>query len=241
MSFIGLSNVAFCIVLAGLSITGASACETSDCTPCAPGSVPLEQSIRESFIKSSINPVDNPLDDPLDGGTGTRGAVAAIPISIAGFAFNPPQLIIPTAAAVRWTQSDFTTHTASSTSPVSAFNSGFLGNGATFQHTFATVGAFPYKCQIHPFMVGAVEVRLPGDADGSNAVNLDDFTTLAANFGTTGRTYVDGDFTVDGSVNLDDFTVLAANFGTTLPRSTVPEPASAMLFWVGAILLRRRK
>ena len=70
---------------------------------------------------------------------------------------------------------------------------------------------------------------LQGDADLSGSVNLDDFTRLAAGFG-SGTVWTQGDFTYDGLVNLDDFTALAANFGQPLPadaaRASVPEPGS---------------
>jgi hypothetical protein len=60
---------------------------------------------------------------------------------------------------------------------------------------------------------------LAGDADRSGAVNLDDFTILAANFGQTPGTFPAADFNFDGTVNLDDFTVLAAQFGKSLPAA----------------------
>jgi hypothetical protein len=75
-----------------------------------------------------------------------------------------------------------------------------------------------------------------GDADINKTVNLDDFTSLAANFGLSGKKWTEGDFTGDESVTLDDFTILAANFGLTSPADqarAVPEPAA---FAVGAIV-----
>ncbi|HRK32187.1 MAG TPA: hypothetical protein PLD59_14065, partial [Tepidisphaeraceae bacterium] len=59
---------------------------------------------------------------------------------------------------------------------------------------------------------------LAADATRDRAVNLDDFTILAANFGQTGRVFSQGNFNYDpaGAVNLDDFTLLAAQFGKTL-------------------------
>ena len=84
-----------------------------------------------------------------------------------------------------------------------------------------------------------------GDADINKSVNLDDFTTLAANFGLIGKKWTEGDFTGDEAVNLDDFTVLAANFGLTspteLPRSTVPEPVSAAAIAGTALLAMARR
>ena len=68
-----------------------------------------------------------------------------------------------------------------------------------------------------------------GDANRDRAVNLDDFTVLAANFGLTGRVFSQGNFnySLDGDVSLDDFTILAAQFGKTLPAAgDVPRNAS---------------
>ena len=93
-----------------------------------------------------------------------------------------------------------------------------------------------------------------GDANIDGIVNLDDFNRLAANFGGSGKYWVQGDFNYDAVVNLNDFNALAANFGLSAsgpeltPRdwwalmSAVPEPASASLFGVAAsaAMCRRR-
>ena len=62
---------------------------------------------------------------------------------------------------------------------------------------------------------------LAGDANRDRAVNLADFTRLAANFGRDGRLFSQGDFNYDGRVNLADFTILAGSFG----RSLGPPPS----------------
>ena len=95
-----------------------------------------------------------------------------------------------------------------------------------------------------------------GDANFDGRVNLDDFNTLAANFGASaGAGWLDADFTFDGRVNLDDFNVLAANFGmtasangptrqdwTTLGNAVVPEPAALTPLALAALpALRRRR
>jgi len=85
-----------------------------------------------------------------------------------------------------------------------------------------------------------------GDANLDRTVNLDDFTSLAAGFG-SGTVWSQGDFNYDGNVNLDDFTSLAANFGSSLPteapRAAVPEPTTAVMFAAAAcgLLARRRR
>ncbi|MDZ4784271.1 MAG: fibronectin type III domain-containing protein, partial [Planctomycetia bacterium] len=55
-----------------------------------------------------------------------------------------------------------------------------------------------------------------GDSTRDRTVDLDDFTTLAANFGQSGRNFTQADFDYDGSVNLNDFTIVAAKFGSKL-------------------------
>lgn len=69
-------------------------------------------------------------------------------------------------------------------------------------------------------------VALAGDADGDGAADFDDLLLLAANYGTTGKTYAQGNFdmSADGSVNFDDLLVLAANYGTTLPAAAAADP-----------------
>jgi len=87
---------------------------------------------------------------------------------------------------------------------------------------------------------------LDGDADINGSVNLDDFTTLAANFGNTVDQWSDADFNFDGAITLDDFTALAANFGLSapsdLPRGAVPEPTTMGLIGLASMsLLARRR
>jgi len=87
-----------------------------------------------------------------------------------------------------------------------------------------------------------------GDGNLDGTVNLDDFTALAAAFGTSGAGWTQGDFDYNASVNLDDFTALAANFGLNLPtaaRSAIPEPSAlgfaAGLFGLQACFRKRKR
>ncbi|HRK31967.1 MAG TPA: hypothetical protein PLD59_12885, partial [Tepidisphaeraceae bacterium] len=59
---------------------------------------------------------------------------------------------------------------------------------------------------------------LAGDANRDRKVNLDDFTIVAANFGTAGKVFSQGnfDYSDEGTVELTDFTILASNFGKIL-------------------------
>ena len=59
-----------------------------------------------------------------------------------------------------------------------------------------------------------------GDADLDGGVSINDFNTLAANFGkSTGQSWLTGDFDDDRGVSINDFNLLAANFGKTVAGS----------------------
>jgi hypothetical protein len=67
---------------------------------------------------------------------------------------------------------------------------------------------------------------LPGDTNFDGAVDLADFGTLKANFG-TGQYRNQGDFSADGRVDLNDFGLLKQNFGAA--AAAVPEPSGGAL------------
>ena len=72
-------------------------------------------------------------------------------VRIANRAFTPASISVATGSTVIWTNNDKDTHTV--TSRTGAFDSGNLGQGATFRQTFASPGTFTYFCDIHPSMV----------------------------------------------------------------------------------------
>jgi hypothetical protein len=99
-------------------------------------------------------------------------------------------------------------------------------------------------------------MTIPGDADFSGLVNLNDFNILASNFGTaSGATWGQADFDFNGNVNLNDFNSLAGNFGLSASpggptagdwsalAAAVPEPGAlgSILVLTGAALARRRR
>jgi plastocyanin len=72
-------------------------------------------------------------------------------------AYNPNPVNVAVGTTVRWTNTDSVAHT--STSDGGAWNSGTLAGGSHFDFTFQTAGSFPYRCTIHPGMVGTIVVR----------------------------------------------------------------------------------
>ncbi len=74
---------------------------------------------------------------------------------------------------------------------------------------------------------------LPGDADLSRDVGLNDLLLLANHYGLTGVTWAEGDFDGDGSVGLNDLLILANHYGMSIPTagsaldSAPPAPAES--------------
>ncbi|MEM6750558.1 MAG: family 10 glycosylhydrolase [Planctomycetota bacterium] len=81
----------------------------------------------------------------------------------------------------------------------------------------------------------------PADFNSDGVVDLLDFDILAQNYNTIGGRSV-GDANGDGVVALLDFDILAQNFGAGSPAvASVPEPASAALLGLPALLAMRRR
>jgi plastocyanin len=81
--------------------------------------------------------------------------------------FSPKNLTIIKGDTVHWTVVDeFGFHTVTSGNPCTSngtFNSGALGDGGTFQFTFASIGSFNYFCAFHCLsgMTGSIAVEDP--------------------------------------------------------------------------------
>lgn len=77
--------------------------------------------------------------------------------------FSLPSVTVQVAETVLWTNQDSFPHTATSgtvqSGSTNVFNSGTLGNGASFSHKFASAGVFAYYCAIHPSMTGTITVN----------------------------------------------------------------------------------
>jgi len=96
------------------------------------------------------------------------GEACTIPISAVGpgkalvlisnFSFAPDTLRIAPGTQVTWVNCDSPDqHT--STSDGDVWSSPFLSEGDAYSRTFGSAGDFPYHCEPHPFMTGAVIVE----------------------------------------------------------------------------------
>ena len=98
----------------------------------------------------------NVTDGNVTDGNVTDGNVTGetFEVSIDDFAFDPTSVTISTGDTVRWTNMDSADHTATG----SAFDSGILEEGDSYEFTFTETGTFEYNCSIHPEMQGTVTV-----------------------------------------------------------------------------------
>lgn len=88
--------------------------------------------------------------------SGAAGAAQPGAVTIADFAFGPPELTVGVGSTVTWTNQDGFAHTVDSNDD--SFVSEALDPGTTFSHTFDAAGTFAYICGIHPSMAGTVVV-----------------------------------------------------------------------------------
>jgi plastocyanin len=79
-------------------------------------------------------------------------------VLIQNFSFKPAKVTIKRGTKVRWINKDSTAHTATANNPRS-FDSGRLGKGQSYTHTFKSAGKKPYHCEIHPDMRASVVVK----------------------------------------------------------------------------------
>jgi plastocyanin len=77
---------------------------------------------------------------------------------IQNFSFKPANITVKRGTKVRWINKDTTAHTATANNGRS-FDSGRLGKGQRYTHTFKSAGKKKYHCDFHPEMRASVVVK----------------------------------------------------------------------------------
>ena len=135
------------------------------------------------------------------------GFAANASVSIVDFAFSPTNVVINTSESVTWSWVGSSAHSSTSFD-TNLWNSGILGPGATFTHTFSSAGNFPYHCLVHPTMLASVTVQ--GQAPSPvtiGSVKRTSPTSFQFSYNTTsGLSYV-----VQRSADLSHWSSLATN------------------------------
>lgn len=81
--------------------------------------------------------------------------VKKVSIEIKDFAFKPQTITIARKSRVTWTNKDAGTHSVDA----GEFSSGTIGPGESYSYQFMSVGTFPYRCAVHPYMEGTIIVK----------------------------------------------------------------------------------
>jgi plastocyanin len=90
-----------------------------------------------------------------EGAAANPVAFAVVKVSMRNMRFSPQTLNIKKGTVVEWKNDDLVPHTATSAS----FDSGSLGRGNSWRHTFTKAGQVPYACTFHPMMTGVIVVK----------------------------------------------------------------------------------
>ena len=102
-------------------------------------------------------------------------------VAIANCAFVDTVTYVDTGETVRWVNEDYVPHTVTGAA-LSWGDEEFLDQGEKVSHTFDEEGVYPYYCDLHPSMVGAVVV---GDGKGAIAAPVSDTSPVDPEGGTS--------------------------------------------------------
>lgn len=92
-------------------------------------------------------------------GAAPAAAAETLTVGVGDFFYEPAHTRIDPGDTVTWTVERGEPHTVTSDRGApEAFDSGDLLPGQSFSRTFAAAGRYPYLCELHPFMTGAVQV-----------------------------------------------------------------------------------
>lgn len=95
-------------------------------------------------------------NDPT-GNNNNPGGSNGDQVLIQDSAFSPSTLSVTSGTTVTWTNKDAMNHTV--TSNTGAFDSGTMGNNATYSFKFTSIGSYVYHCNFHGGMTGTIVVN----------------------------------------------------------------------------------
>ncbi|HEX6749290.1 MAG TPA: cupredoxin family copper-binding protein [Longimicrobium sp.] len=102
---------------------------------------------------TELPPPAGPTAD-VDSAQGTGRIVKA---GMRNLAFVPARIEIEAGTTVEWTNNDPLQHSV--TADDGSFQSGLIGSGNSWRHTFLRPGTYAFHCTPHPFMKGTVVVK----------------------------------------------------------------------------------
>lgn len=128
------------------------------------GDAAAEQDASGEEVETEAGPADA-TEQTTDRGSAPGGTdPAGSDVEVRDFAFAPESLEVAVGSTVTWRNVGDAPHTV--TADDQSFDSGMMGSGDTFSHTFDRPGSYRYVCELHPQMVAVVTV---GDVGGAQA------------------------------------------------------------------------
>ena len=124
-------------VLILMSILGSAACGGSSTSPSTTAAAPAPAAAA-----------------PAGSTTVTIVSGASV---LSSTAYSPSPVNVAVGTTVSFLNSDSTTHTSAANN--GAWTSPNIAPGGRFNVTLTTAGTFPYRCAIHPNMVGTITVQ----------------------------------------------------------------------------------
>ena len=148
------------------------------------------------------------------------------------YRFAPTEVRIEPGDRVRWTNRGEKVHTVSSDDPgAEDFDSGRLGTGDEYTHTFSKPGRFAYHCEIHDSMSGVIEVGGSPTTTSSSTTTTRPPTTTTTQPPTTTTTRVPAPTTTTTTAPAPPPTTATTSRGPTgaaspAPATTAPTTAT---------------
>ena len=102
---------------------------------------------------ASASPAAPPAPAPTSGSP-APSAPATASVAILDRSFSPATITVAAGGSVSWTNQSDRDHTVTG----AGFDSGVLGGGGRFSHTFPSAGTVAYICELHPEMRASVTV-----------------------------------------------------------------------------------
>jgi plastocyanin len=113
-------------------------------------------------------------------------AAATGNVDVDDYGYAPGQVRVEEGDRVTWTNEGSQVHTVTSDNPAAEdFDSGRLGSGDEYSHTFSEPGTYSYHCEIHGSMKAEVQVGSPPPT-ASSSTTTSSTTTTSPTTTTTG-------------------------------------------------------
>ena len=118
---------------------------------------------------------------------------------------------------------------------------GFVLDNATAIDDNGDIAGYGHDAAGNVEQAFQLQALLPGDANEDGRVDINDLTIVLSNYGQTGTTWSQGEFTGDGRVDINDLTIVLAHYNQSTGSSAgyvsaVPEPGALGLALAAALV-----